>query len=154
MLYFAYGSNMDWGQMKERCPAARFVGAAVLRDYRLAFTRRSVNRGCGVSDAVPDEGKAVWGVVYEIPDADMGRLDVAEGYRPGRTTNSYWRKECHVFINGDDKQPMAVLSYFGDPQENPPPPNSKYRNLLLLGARRWQLPDAYIKQLEMIEVAD
>lgn len=154
MRYFAYGSNMNWDQLKERCPSARFVGIGVLRDYRLAFTRRSENRGCGVSDAVPEKGKAVWGVVFEIQDTDVGRLDVAEGYRPGRTKNSYWRKECHVFIHGDEKQPMAVVSYFGDPQENPPLPNSKYRNLLLSGARRWQLPDAYIKQLELIEVAD
>lgn len=154
MFYFAYGSNMDWDQMKERCPSARFVGSAVLRDYRLAFTRRSMNRGCGVSDAVPDEGKAVWGVVFEIHDADTGRLDVAEGYRPGRTKNSYWRKECHVFVNGDEKQPMIVMTYFGDPQENPPPPNSNYKNLLVSGARRWKLPEAYIKQLESIVVTE
>jgi hypothetical protein len=24
MLYFAYGSNMNWDQMRERCPSARF----------------------------------------------------------------------------------------------------------------------------------
>jgi hypothetical protein len=154
MLYFAYGSNMDWKQMKERCPSARFVGVAMLPDYRLAFTRRSVKRGCGVCDAVPDVSKAVWGAVLEIGDTDVGRLDMEEGYQPGRAKNSYWRKECHVFMNGDDKQPMAVVTFFGDPQDNPPLPNSKYRDLLLSGARRWQLPDAYIEQLESIEVAD
>lgn len=154
MLYFAYGSNMDWDQMKERCASARFVGMAELRDHKLAFTRRSVKRGCGVCDAVPLSGNSMWGAVFEVVDADIGRLDVHEGYQPGRAKNSYWRKECHVYVNGDDKQPMAVVSYFGDPQDNPPLPNSKYKNLLISGARRWQLPDAYVKQLEAIEVSD
>lgn len=154
MLYFAYGSNMDWDQMKERCPSARFVGVAELRDHRLAFTRRSVKRGCGVCDAVSHSGKVMWGAVFEIDEVDVGRLDMQEGYQPGRAKNSYWRRECHVFLDGDNTQPMAVVSYFGDPQDNPPLPNSKYKNLLVLGARRWQLPDAYVKQLEAIEASD
>jgi hypothetical protein len=56
-------------------------------------------------------------------------------------------------MNGDDNQPIAAVTYFGDPQENPPPPNTEYKNLLLSGARRWQLPEAYIQQLESIVAA-
>ena len=153
MLYFAYGSNMEWDQMKERCPSARFVGVAVLRDHRLAFTRRSVRRDCGVADAVPDKGKTVWGAVFEIDDVDVGRLDVSEGYKPGRAKNAYRREERHVFVAGDDKQPLAVAVYFGEPQDAPPLPNQEYKNLILAGARRWRLPDDYIKELEAIEVA-
>src|SRR5258708_31035709 len=143
MLYFAYGSNMDWDQMKKRCPSARFIGVAELRDYRLAFTRRSLKRGCGVCDVVSDSGKTVWGAVFQIDDGDVVWLDIEEGYQPRREKNSYWRKECHVFVNGDERQRIAAVTYFGDPQKNPPPPNAKYKNLLLSGARRWQLPDAY-----------
>lgn len=159
MLYFAYGSNMDWDQMKSRCPSSRFVGLAVLRDHRLAFTRYSKNRKCGVADAVPDEGKMVWGVVYEIDDRGVGPLDAAEGYRPGRHKNAYVRKECHVFVWGDENQPLAAAVYFGEPQDAPPPPNQQYKpnkqykKLILDGARRWSLPDDYIKQIEAIEVA-
>src|SRR5207247_4909541 len=80
MFYFAYGSNMDWDQMKGRCPSARIVGVAELRDYRLAFTRRSLKRGCGVCDVVLDSGKAVWGAVFHIDDADVVWLDIEEGY--------------------------------------------------------------------------
>jgi len=56
MLNFAYGSNMNWNQMRERCPSSRFVGIAVLRDHKLAFTRESVNHGCGVADVVAEDG--------------------------------------------------------------------------------------------------
>ena len=53
MLYVAYGSNMDWEQMRARCPTARFVGIAELRDHELVFPRKSKKRRCGVASALP-----------------------------------------------------------------------------------------------------
>jgi putative DNA methylase len=96
MLYFAYGSNMNWRQIMERCPPVRFVGIALLPDHKLAFTRKSTKRGCGVADAMPEHDQKMWGVVYEINDLDVGKLDASEGYRPGRLKNSYFRRECMV----------------------------------------------------------
>jgi gamma-glutamylcyclotransferase (GGCT)/AIG2-like uncharacterized protein YtfP len=153
MLNFAYGSNMNWDQMRERCPSSRFSGIAVLRDHKLAFTRKSVNRGCGVADVVSDDGAQVWGVVYEIADHDVGKLDASEGFRPGRDKNSYFRRECLVFLDGEDQRPLTLSAYFGDPQPNPPLPNAVYRNLIIAGARHWHLPEEYIRELEQIEVS-
>ena len=153
MLYFAYGSNMNWNQMRERCPSSRFVGIAVLRDHKLAFTRKSVDRGCGVADVVEEDGAHVWGVVYEIADLDVGKLDTKEGFRPGRDKNSYNRRECMVFLDGKDQRPLTVSAYFGDPQPNPPLPNATYRNLILAGAEHWHLPKQYILELKQIEVS-
>ena len=108
MLYFAYGSNMNWNQMRERCPSSRFVGIAVLRDHKLAFTRESVNRGCGVADVVAEDGAQVWGVAYEIADLDVGKLDASEGFKPGRDKNSYYRRESMVFLDGENQRPLTV----------------------------------------------
>src|SRR4051812_6473274 len=108
MLTLAYGSNMNWNQMRERCPSSRFVEIAVLRDHKLAFTRKSDNRGCGVADVVAEDGALVWGVVYEIADVDIDKLDAWEGFRPGRDKNSYYRRECLVFIDGEDQRPLTV----------------------------------------------
>jgi len=152
MLYFAYGSNLNWQQMQERCPSARFVGVALLPDYKLAFTRESVNRGCGVADAERERGRKIWGVIYEIADLDAGKLDISEGYRPGRETNSYWRRECLVLLDGDEQRPLTACTYFGDPQPNPPLPNAEYKQLIVSGARHWLLPEEYICELETIEV--
>ena len=151
MLYFAYGSNMNWDQMRERCPSSRFVGIVVLREHKLAFTRRSVTRGCGVADVVAEDGAEVWGVVYEIEDLDVGRLDTSEGFEPGRKKNSYYRRECCVFLDGEDQRPLTVSTYFADPQPNPPLPNTAYKNLILTGARHWHLPEEYVRELEQIE---
>lgn len=154
VLTVAYGSNMDWEQMRTRCPSARFVGVANLPKHRLAFTRRSESRGCGVADAVPDDDREVWGVVYEIDSRDVGSLDASEGFRPGRATNAYRRAERHVFVDGKESRPLTVSIYFAEPQDDPPPPNSVYKALILSGTRHWHLPGDYIHELEQIEVAD
>lgn len=152
MLYFAYGSNMDWDQMRDRCPSARFVGVAKLPDHKLAFSRKSKARGCGVADAVADARSSVWGVVYQIADRDVGRLDAAEGYSPGRATNAYRREERHVLLDGEDAKPLAAAVYFATPEENPPRPNQAYKAQVLKGANHWHLPQDYIRDvLERIE---
>lgn len=46
MLYFAYGSNMDFERMRQRSPNARFLFRAMLLGYELAFTRHLPAR-CG-----------------------------------------------------------------------------------------------------------
>jgi hypothetical protein len=140
--------------MQERCPSAHFVGVALLADHTLAFTRKSETRGCGVADAVHERGRKLWGVVYELCDFDVGKLDCSEGYSPGREKNSYWRRHCLVLLDGDAKRPLKLFSYFGDPQPNPPLPNRDYKNLIISGARHWRLPEEYVRDLEAIEVCE
>lgn len=154
MLYFAYGSNMNWSQMKARCPSAAYVGIARLADHRLAFTRRSVNRGCGVADVVRQTGGSVWGAVLQLSEFDVGALDKSEGYRPGREKNSYSRRECMVFLDGDENRPVTAQTYFAEMQDNPPLPNQTYKQLILAGARYWHLPAEYIAELETIQVSE
>ena len=153
MLYFAYGSNMDWEQMRQRCPSTRFLQRATLPDRQLAFTRKSVGRGCGVADVVRAPGQRVWGVVYDIADAEIGELDDCEGFRPSRSQNAYWRRECTVFIDDDAQNPLVCNSYFAAPQPAPPLPSRAYVRHLLDGARHWSLPAEYIGQLEAIATA-
>jgi gamma-glutamylcyclotransferase (GGCT)/AIG2-like uncharacterized protein YtfP len=153
LLYFAYGSNLGWAQMRKRCPSAKFVCVAKLPDHRLAFTRHSGNRGCGVADAVPDSSHEVWGVVYEISDMEVGALDRTEGFSPGRAKNAYMREERHVLVDGEDAKPMAVRLYFAQREANPPLPTAEYKRLIVEGAKFWRLPAGYVGELEEIETS-
>ena len=79
--YFAYGSNMSYEQMKERCPDSKYVGIARLNGYKLDFTKMSRLRGGGVADIVESEDDCVYGVLYSITDDDLAKLDIKEqGY--------------------------------------------------------------------------
>jgi gamma-glutamylcyclotransferase (GGCT)/AIG2-like uncharacterized protein YtfP len=142
-------------QMKERCPSSTFVCRAKLPSHRLAFTLRSFSRGCGVADILLDEAKDVWGVVYELPENELEHLDKSEDFRPGRPNdqNEYTRENHHVWPESDSNRRLLVSLYRGHPQPNPPLPNSEYKNLIVEGARHWQLPADYIQELESIQTA-
>ena len=153
MLYFAYGSNLDWPQMKQRCPLAKFVCRAKLPAHRLAFTLKSATRDCGVADVLPDQTKDVWGVVYELPDSELKNLDKREGYRPGKPyeKNQYTREDRYVWPDGDAKRPLLVKLYLGNLQLDPPLPSDDYKKLIVNGAKHWNLPAEYVRQLESIQ---
>ena len=153
-LVFAYGSNLDCAQMRGRCPSARFHCIAKLKDHRLAFPRKSKKRNCGVAVPVPDKGRSVWGVVYEIEEVDLSALDKCEGYYPERKErlNAYNRRSGQIFEKGDEQRPLIAWIYFAVEQSSPPPPSSEYATLILGGGRFWGLPEDYINELEQIEV--
>src|ERR1041385_6322192 len=79
-LYFAYGSNMDALQMKDRCPDAQLLGPATLPGYTLAFTIYSPKRNCGCADIVVKEGENVHGLLYRLHEEDLARMDGFEGH--------------------------------------------------------------------------
>lgn len=143
MFYFAYGSNMNWAQMRARCPSARFVAVARLDGHRLAITRKSRRRLCGTADVVAEAGREVWGIVYGIDDGDLALLD---GFEDG-----YGRETFTVRPANDDATPLEAWVYVAEKEDSPPPPNALYKRLILEGARHWRLPATYIAMLETIE---
>jgi gamma-glutamylcyclotransferase len=143
MRYFAYGSNMNWEQMQQRCPSARFLGVGRLKDHRLAITRKSRRRLCGTADVITELGSEVWGIVYEIDEADILLLDHFEdGYR---------RESMNVLLDGLER---PTWIYIAEKESCPPPPSAHYKRLMLEGARHWRLPSAYIAYLEQIEAVE
>ena len=72
-LYFAYGSNLNVGQMAVRCPMAQLVCRAVLEGYELAFR-------CGVLTILPKAGGRIDGILWKVNDRDERALDRYEGY--------------------------------------------------------------------------
>ena len=152
MLYFAYGSNLDWAQMKRRCPSARFVCVAKLAGHKLAFTRRSERRQCGTADVVKAGGSEVWGVVYQLEECDFQPLDMYEGCVPGRPNNAYDRIELEVLQDGDEARPTTAWIYVVNAKsEREHTPNAEYKRLMTEGARYWGLPDSYTALLEAIQ---
>lgn len=147
MFYFAYGSNMNWEQMQERCPSARFVCVATLKNYRFAIARHSRRRNCGTANIFADTSSEVWGIVYDIDEPDLIILDSFEdGYR---------RERLFVCASGDSQNLLEVLVYVAEKEETVPLSNSEYKRLIVYGARHWNIPELYCLMLEQIQaVAD
>lgn len=146
MYYFAYGSNMNWPQMKQRCPSARFACVARLPDYRFAIARHSRLRKCGTANIFPDAGSEVWGIVYELNEPDLIMLDSFEdGYR---------REKILVLARDDGQEPLEALVYIADREFDVPLPNLEYKRLMIEGACHWQLPPDYYAMLTGIAVAN
>jgi len=144
MLYFAYGSNMDWPRMRERCANAQFLLKSLLPDWELLFTRTSRKLKCGTADVLPSPGNSVWGVVYHVDAEDRRKLDAKEGVGIG----AYRPENIRVYAEGDKSRPMDVFTYVVCAKESPrPKPSRLYLDHLLDGAEKWRLPAEYIKTL-------
>lgn len=118
-LYFAYGSNMDQDQMKDRCPNSKEVGIGVISNYRIDFTRKSIKRNCGVADILDSKGDNTWGVIYDVSDEDFMSLDQFEGYP------KYYTKKiikCYQFVNPNPWgfiSELPIQEYYEDLYKNP-----------------------------------
>lgn len=142
MLYFAYGSNMDPVQMRDRAPGARARGPARLAGYRLTFTRDSPGWGGGVGHVEPSPGDEVWGVLWEITDADLASLDEYEGVSVG----AYVRRAMMV-RHGDVE--VEAVAYLAVPRGYKPP-SKRYVRALVRGAEAHGLPAAYVQHLRAL----
>lgn len=143
MHYFAYGSNMNWPQMQRRCPSARFVCVARLAGYQFGITRHSRLRDCGTANVFPAPGKEVWGIVYDVGEDDLLRLD---GFEDG------YRREF-LSVRDTAGQPLSVLVYVAELEPNVPPPNAEYKRLIIEGAKHWGISAMYLGLLEKMETA-
>lgn len=158
MLYFAYGSNLDPDQMRERCPTHHVVGLGELRDHRVIFPLTSHDWGGGVASIGVAHGESVWGMVYELSDTDLATLDRYEGYRgPGDQHNVYDRETVSVLLvradDGSFPRRLRAWTYVARPA-NPARPSRRYLDALLRGARHHRLPDEAIAKLAATPVAD
>jgi gamma-glutamylcyclotransferase (GGCT)/AIG2-like uncharacterized protein YtfP len=148
VAYFAYGSNMDPAEIVKRCPHRRYLGVARLPDHRLAFTRKSVRTNSGVADIIPEPGRTIWGVLYEISDDELAAIDRKEGYGWAyeRVTNPVWLQQ------GKEKRIAIMYTVIASQrQQEHVLPSRKYMETIISAAKERELPPQYINQLEDVE---
>ena len=154
MKYFAYGSNLDQVQMAQRCPGARLIGPAQLANHRMCFPRRSPVRGCAVASFEQHKGGMLWGVLYELDDDDLKRLDEREGFDPVNPSaiNRYCRVDVTVQLNAGGR--IEAVAYVAVPEEDAGRPSAHYMKHIIDGAVAHSFPDEYIEILRTIAVIE
>ncbi len=136
--YFAYGSNLNHGQMKQRCPTAKFIKRVFLKDYRFCYDGYSSRRAGGTANIIPAKDGIVWGALFAIDEKCLTALDGYEGY-----PHFYQRKEFEV--NDDAGEAYHATAYFHEARQ-PSLPSENYRQIIFEGARQCELPEAYIRE--------
>lgn len=139
MYYFAYGSNMDAGQMRERCPRARLLGPALLEGYRLGFTIYSPLRKCGCADVLVAEGKSVYGLLYKLDADELENMDRFEGHPV------HYRRTGVTICYGDIEIPAYTYEVVN--KKDFIPTSDAYLNLLRNAAALHGFPIAYQEYL-------
>lgn len=138
-LYFAYGSNINLGQMAHRCPDAQVVGPVRLEGYELLF--RGATRGYGVATIAPKEGSVVHGLLWNLPPESEQALDMYEGYP------HLYDKEL-VSVRDADGRELSVMAYVMTnlPQRVPSLPSPYYFGSIQEGYEDNGLPEEALQQ--------
>ena len=132
MYYFAYGSNLNQRQMRERCPDSEPKFIATLPNYKLVFVGWSRQWRGGVASIRPFRGEKVFGAIYEVSDRNLRRLDSYEGY-----PRSYTRLNVTVFDEGGE--PIKAITYIKSGQSDEAQPSKEYLALIQQGYRDWEI---------------
>jgi gamma-glutamylcyclotransferase (GGCT)/AIG2-like uncharacterized protein YtfP len=127
VFYFAYASNLNRKQMKERCADSQPKFTAILPNYKLAFSGWSRTWHGGTATIQPFRGEKVRGAIYEVTDACLKQLDKYE--------TGYVRLNVTVF--DEDNQPHQALTYVKSGQLQDALPSKEYAAVIKQGYRDW-----------------
>jgi len=138
-LYFCYGSNLHVGQMGFRCPKAKLLGAAILKDYVLEFRGAD---GSAVANVRKVGGSLVVGGMWEITDKCLVALDIYEGY-----PTLYKRIMVDVEMGGEIYQ---AITYIMVRKYMIGTPSKRYFNVIREGFEDFNLEmSSFIDAVEM-----
>ena len=73
--YFAYGSNLSFYQMRERCGLLKSLGGATLENYQLSFSEYGSRWGGGSATISAKKGEKTEGIVYALKKEAVQKLD-------------------------------------------------------------------------------
>ena len=100
-LYVAYGSNLNKGQMKYRCPTAKFYGTGEVQGYELQFKGRE---NSAIATIAPKDGASVPVGLWEIQPRDEKALDLYEGF-----PSHYFKEDVQVQVGNREVSAMVYV---------------------------------------------
>jgi len=138
--YFAYGSNLNIGQMMNRVGEWTVSKRAVLKEYKLKFNVHSPRWGGLTANVVKTDnpGDKVYGALYRIL---REKVDVLSTYEGTKLTDT------PVEADGVNLQAKTYIFKTSRVSGNPP---EAYLNVMLTGLRQHGYPEAVIEEVKKI----
>ncbi len=142
--YFAYGSNMFTKRLRARVPSANPIGIGCVEAHQLRWHKKSKD-GSGKCDicSTGNRGHLVYGVIFEIAQAEKPKLDRAEG-----RGNGYEEKEVEVKTGSGL---VSAVAYYATAIDEQLRPYEWYKRYVVEGAIEFDLPENYVKELKAVE---
>lgn len=132
-------------KLKMNVPSANKVTNAFITGYRLSFNKVSRKDGSAKANIwhTGNEIDIVWGVVFDIEDGEKEALDREEGLGRGY-------KQMPVSVKTFEGNSMSASAYIADERaiSNDLLPFDWYKEMVITGAKRNELPEDYISGLE------
>jgi hypothetical protein len=154
MIYFAYGTDINPGQMAERSPGHRSLGVARLTGHRLCFPRFSRTWNGASASITPSRNDTVFGVLYEVPPDELTALHYQFGYDPeGPADLNRHELRAVTVLKVGGSEPVQAMTYVAAPDGTTALPSAAYVNAMIDGARYHGLPRAYLVVLNAIRTA-
>lgn len=129
MYYFAYASNLNQKQMRERCPDSEPMFTATLPNYKLVFVGWSRQWRGGKASIRLFRGEKVLGAIYDVSEQCLRQLDKYE--------SSYDRLKVTVF--NEDGEPIQAITYIKAGQSEETRPSPEYLSVIQQGYRDWRI---------------
>lgn len=121
--YIAYGSNLNLGQMRHRCPTATIHGIGFLEDWTLTF--RSM-RGPAYATIESCIGSQVPVVVWNIDKLSEMALDRYEGY-------PHFYGKTNIKVNLNTGKELDAMVYIMNRRAFPGAPSEDYIDTIYQG---------------------
>lgn len=134
-LYVAYGSNLNVGQMKYRCPDAVPMYKGLLPDYELFYAGSMSGFYATIR---PCAGKSVPVVVWEISETDEQSLDRYEGF-----PSFYYKRTITFEAGGEEHSAMVYIMRDGAKEGTP---SEYYESVVRQGYRDFGLDQSYLNE--------
>lgn len=141
MLYFAYTARIAPDLLAEAAPSAEFQFIAHLPETELLFPITNRDWEGALPSIRPQGGHTVWGAVFEVPKSELKGLhqaEEAEGRIPAEDFKAVDRQ-------GRSYAVLAHVSEAGG--ETVGAPSSAYMEIVVNGARHWELPTGWVAGL-------
>lgn len=136
MFYAAYGSNLNVEQMKYRCPGAKIIGTAVIKDYRLMFKGSLTGSYLTIE---PDVGCEVPVAIWKVTDNDIQSLNHYEGY-----PNFYYKKAFNLYCS--DGHRHKVFAYIMHEERKLGVPSAYYLSTCISGYHSFGFDDKVLME--------
>lgn len=143
MLYFAYCTLLDAEEMARYCPTARATEVGWVADRRVTFETHRPGATTGGCNLRPAADQRLYGVLYEVSDAELAGLDAISGVPAG----NYRHLPLAVTTAAGGRE---AVTYEIPHPGGPFAPSPAYTRPILAGARALALPTEYVAELERV----